>query len=212
MNTLQYIYERRSVRKFKEQAPANEDLKKILEAATYAPSGRNLQNWHFVVVTDREKIQKMAEAVEYKNEKLISKMHSAEKKMGFQNSLSYSTFFRNAPVCILVMTEDYPITALDFMIEAEMDFQEIENLKKSAPGIQGVSAAIENLQLAAATLGYGTCWMTGPNYAAKEILEAISFEKEGYYLVALMPLGIPDDIERPRTRKSLQEVVTFLEE
>lgn len=31
---------------------------KILQAATYAPSAKNRQNWHFVVIEDEDKIRK----------------------------------------------------------------------------------------------------------------------------------------------------------
>jgi len=211
MGNLDYIYKRRSVRKFEREMPPKEDLMEILKAATYAPSGKNLQNWHFVVVKNKEKLNEIAEAISYKNRKLRAQIKDLGEREKFEGSLSYSTFFKNAPVCIFVFASEYPITALNFMKEVGAKEEEIKDLINSAPGIQGVSAAIENLQLAAASLGYGTCWMTGPNYAAKEIVEALEFDKEGFKLVALMPLGIPADIERVRNRKSVLEVTSFIE-
>lgn len=58
MNKLDFIYNRVSVRKYKNEAMPKEDIVEILKAGTYAPSGKNLQNWHFVVVSDVEKIKK----------------------------------------------------------------------------------------------------------------------------------------------------------
>ena len=46
--------------------------------------------------------------------------------------------------------------------------EEIQEVVRTNPGIQSVSAAVENLMLAAADMGYGTCWMTSGNYAARE--------------------------------------------
>ena len=44
MEALDFIYKRHSVRKFKEGDVPNEDIRKIINAATYAPSGKNRQN------------------------------------------------------------------------------------------------------------------------------------------------------------------------
>jgi len=53
MDTLEAIHTRRSIRKF-EDRPVPEDLvRKILAAAMMAPSARNAQPWHFVVIDDR---------------------------------------------------------------------------------------------------------------------------------------------------------------
>ncbi|WP_202710157.1 nitroreductase family protein [Sporosalibacterium faouarense] len=90
--------------------------------------------------------------------------------------------------------------------------EDIKNLIKSSSGIQNISAAMENLLLAAANMGYGGCWMTGPNYAAKEIEKLIGFEKEGYHLATMTPLGIPEDSKPSRPpRKSLDDVLTIID-
>ena len=89
--------------------------------------------------------------------------------------------------------------------------EEIDALNMANPGLQGVSAAIENLMLSAGELGYGTCWMTSPNYAAKEISEYVNFNKEGCYLAALTPLGVPATEGKSPERKPLEEVITVIE-
>jgi len=40
-------------------------LKKLIDAARYAPSARNIQPWEFVVVTDGKKLKKIAEITDY---------------------------------------------------------------------------------------------------------------------------------------------------
>lgn len=54
METLQAILTRRSIRKFINKEIAEEYVIKLLEAAMYAPSARNTQPWHFIVISDRK--------------------------------------------------------------------------------------------------------------------------------------------------------------
>ncbi len=60
--TLETIWARRSVRKYKNEPIPEEDLHLILEAARRAPTGANRQNWRMVVVRGAEMRRKTAEA------------------------------------------------------------------------------------------------------------------------------------------------------
>jgi nitroreductase len=60
--TLETIWARRSVRKYKPDPIPTEHLHLILEAARRAPTGANRQNWRMVVVQDAEMRRKTAEA------------------------------------------------------------------------------------------------------------------------------------------------------
>jgi len=51
-NLFEIIKGRRSVRKFKPDPVPEEELREILEAATWAPSAGNTQEWRFIVVRD----------------------------------------------------------------------------------------------------------------------------------------------------------------
>lgn len=62
MNVYEAIRERRSVRSYRNKPVDKEILIRILEAARMAPSGNNRQAYKFVVVTDREKREKLARA------------------------------------------------------------------------------------------------------------------------------------------------------
>jgi len=53
---------RRSIRKFKEKKLSKNSLGSILDAARYAPSAGNLQNWRFIVVEDEKTKEKIAKA------------------------------------------------------------------------------------------------------------------------------------------------------
>ena len=62
MDTLELMKSRRSIRKYLQEPIEFEKLGKILEAGACAPSAGNLQNWKFVVVTQKELREKLADA------------------------------------------------------------------------------------------------------------------------------------------------------
>ncbi|MFH1222541.1 MAG: nitroreductase family protein [Candidatus Micrarchaeota archaeon] len=65
MEALEAMKTRRSIRKFSGEPVADEDVKKILEAAMFAPSAVNEQPWHFIVVKDRAVLNKIPEVSPY---------------------------------------------------------------------------------------------------------------------------------------------------
>ena len=60
MNTLDAINNRRSIRKYLDKPVEFEKLTVILDAASKAPSAGNLQDWKFILVTDRNMIKQVA--------------------------------------------------------------------------------------------------------------------------------------------------------
>ena len=62
MNTLEAIYKRRSIRKFKNQSIAEQDLNTLLKAAMMAPTARNCQEWEFILIKKRETLEKIMQA------------------------------------------------------------------------------------------------------------------------------------------------------
>jgi len=65
METLKAIFTRRSIRSFTERAVPDPDLQTLLKAAMQAPSARNEQPWHFVLVTKREILDKIPKVHPY---------------------------------------------------------------------------------------------------------------------------------------------------
>jgi len=65
MESLNYILDRRSIRRFKDQKVDNLTIKKILTAAMYAPSAVDRQPWHFVVIDDPKMLLKIMEIHPY---------------------------------------------------------------------------------------------------------------------------------------------------
>ena len=59
--TIEVIKRRRSIRKFKPKQIPDEYLQEILECAILAPNARNQQKWHFIVIQNKETLDKMGE-------------------------------------------------------------------------------------------------------------------------------------------------------
>ena len=73
---------RRSIRRFKDQKIEQEKLELLLEAALRSPSSKGNNPWEFIVVTDRERLDKLS----------VAKAHGA-------------TFLNNAPLAIVVCAD-----------------------------------------------------------------------------------------------------------
>jgi len=70
-----------------------------------------------------------------------------------------------------------------------------------------VGIAFEHVVLAAADLGLGTCWM-GSMYRDAEI-KALLGIPEGLRVVAITPLGVPNETPAPKERKNLNEIASW---
>jgi nitroreductase len=59
MNVFEAIKSRRSIRSFSDKPIEEEKLSRVLEAGRLAPSAKNLQEWKFLIVKDRELKKKL---------------------------------------------------------------------------------------------------------------------------------------------------------
>ncbi len=64
-NLIRTILSRRSIRKYLDKEIRDDDVKTMLEAAMAAPSASNRKPWHFIIVTERERLNRLAEAHPY---------------------------------------------------------------------------------------------------------------------------------------------------
>ncbi len=65
MGKIDYILDRRSIRRFTDQKIDREQILTLLTAAMYAPSAVNMQPWHFVVIDDPTMMQTIMEIHPY---------------------------------------------------------------------------------------------------------------------------------------------------
>jgi nitroreductase len=60
-----FLVRLRAIRSYQNRPLAREDLDAILDAARWTGSSKNRQNWSFVVVTDRDRLEELAEAGDF---------------------------------------------------------------------------------------------------------------------------------------------------
>lgn len=65
MDILSGIKKRRSIREYKDKAVPRTAIKKIVDAARFAPTARNEQPWEFVAVTDKELLKRIASITDH---------------------------------------------------------------------------------------------------------------------------------------------------
>lgn len=164
--TLKIILNRRSVRKYKEEQIKDEELDTILEAGKFAPSAMNQQSWHFTVVQNKEMLEKLNKA--FKDVFLKSGDPRFE---AMAKAANFSPFY-NAPTYIIVSGDE----------------------KAIAPHNDG-TLALENMFLAAHSLGIGSCWINAIKHLfSAEESDALKKElgiPEGYVAVASGSFGYP---------------------
>ncbi len=217
MKLRDIINSRQSIRKYTNQDVSQEDLMTILESARLAPSGKNCQNWHYLVVRDERLKEKIKDTIINKTESIAEKMDlkDPEKGLRFRKfAKNFTLFSMKAPVLILVFATVYKPSGYYEYVFADYPQEEIDKLFIRNPGMQNIGAAVENMTLTAVDLGYGSCWLTSQNYAADEIeallKEEIAFEKEGYFLACMLSIGVPEKGARSPGRKNLDEICTFV--
>jgi nitroreductase len=62
---LEFLKGRRSIRAFQKEEIKEEHLKMILEAGRWTPSASNRQPWEFIIIKDKEILQKVSEIAIY---------------------------------------------------------------------------------------------------------------------------------------------------
>jgi len=160
MDTLTCIRTRREIRDYLDKPIEEKHLQQILEAGRLAPSSKNSQPWHFVVIRNKDTLKKISDLTP-------TGQHIAQ-----------------APLAIAVLMDGAKL-----------------------PEIDG-SRAMQNMVLAAWSLGIGSCWVT--NFyedGVKELLEAPQRMK----LVTVMPFGYPIEprTNRRKIRKPMDEILHY---
>jgi len=105
------IKQRRTVRDFSDKPVSKEVIENCIRSAGTAPSGANLQPWHFVVVSD-SKIKKQIRIAAEKEEKEFYK-HRAPKEwleaLAHLGTDEHKPFLEKAPHLIAIFSKSYNI-------------------------------------------------------------------------------------------------------
>lgn len=127
---LKNIMARRSVRAYTNRQISEEDLNTILSAAVNAPSGMNLQTWHFTAIQNADVLKRLNEAIKG------AFSRSAEPRLQERGRSETYCCYYHAPTLIIASNEPTQWWA-------PMD----------------CACALENIFLAAFSLGIGSCWI-----------------------------------------------------
>jgi nitroreductase len=158
--SLDFIFKRRSVRKYSNQGIPAQMLSDLLEAGMAAPSARATDPWHFIVITERETLNRMTTALP--NGKMLL----------------------TAPAAIVVCGD------INKALEGFESYM-----------LQDVSAAVENILLAATALGLGSCWLgIHPRRNRMDGIRTLFNLPEHIIPVAGIALGWPETSSESRTR------------
>ena len=199
MNVSEAIRKRRSIRKFKPDPIPEEKIRLLLESARLAPSGTNTQPWRFIVVKDDDTKRELQEAAH--NQRHI----------------------KSAPVIIVCCADlkafkEFP-ERVDELIESGalpertrevfipylskgMDTVTKDALMIAAAA--NVAIAVEHIVLQAVEIGLGTCWVRW--YEDNKIKEILDIPKH-VEVMALLPVGVPDEEPSQRPRQELNKIV-----
>ena len=195
--TLRSIRDRRSVRLFTEQPVSEEDLTVILEAANKAPSAHNQQSWRFVILRN-EKKHALAELVTGRATD-FPRPSCILLRMASRSIIS-------APVVIAVANTGELIRHGSELFqvdqEAARDFFRTMEIQSSA-------AAVENLLLAATSLGLGSVWLGILFLMKKDVLTFLG-EPEGEFM-AVIPVGYPVKATEGPKKRPLETIVRRLD-
>lgn len=210
MDIFETINTRKTIRKYKSDIPLMEDIRKIIDSARLAPSATNSQNWEFIVIKNKNILEKMKNAVEAEYDKLSKLYNKEEFTEKINHYKSYSTFFVNAPITIAIVETKRTSYITEVMKELNFEPEKLKYMRPDS-SLLSMGAAIENMSLAAHALGYGTCWMVAPIIATQEFSQILNLDKDSH-VISLLPIGLPyrDDYKSP-DKKTLEDVMRIID-
>ena len=189
MDLFEAMRTQRSVRNYTDRDVSEEDVDRILEAASWAPNAGNRQLWEFIVVRDEETKQALAE-IYRESFDILGKLISPDPpspdprthpRTMMKWSRTLADTLETVPVLIVI---GYDRALSPFTAEGSIKAFADETV------YTGVMPAVQNLMLAARALGLGTCLTTAANVLEGKAKLALGVPQH-IQLVALLPLGYP---------------------
>ncbi len=194
ITVLEAINSLRSVRQFKQDPVPRKVIESILEAASKAASGSNTQPWHFIVVEDPRVKAKLAKPM---LEKWMMRLSSS--KMSPRMKMVY-----DEATDMLTNTEKVPA-----IIYCCLDVDRIG--KGEEVRYASIFPAVQNLMLAAHSLGLGTCLTihgSTPTRGEPEVKKILGIP-ENIKIACLVYLGYPLRKHTAPHRKPIENVTHY---
>lgn len=191
---------RRSVRAFQDRPVPREALEAMLEAARWAPSPHGRQPWRFAVLTQPESKARLAEAMGEEWQRTLAMDEQPPEVIALRLAKSRERI-RTAPALILACLyldelDHYP----------DPDRQRAEEVM----AIQSLGAAIQNMLLAAYTMGLDTGWMCAPLFSPDTARAALDLDPS---LIphALIPVGYIAREPKRRPHRPISDLIVRFE-
>ena len=187
MDAIKAIMTRRSTRRFKDK-PVEEDLlKEIIEAGRYAPSGGNSQTNHFIVITIKKILDRLAGMVQdtFSKMEVYEGMYKSMANSITQSKTGRYIFHYNTP-CLIV----------------------VANKKDYGNNFADVACALENMMIYANAKDLGSCWINQLRWLNEDDMLLKLFHsfgmKEDERIYGALALGYPDSEDGLPERKTIE--------
>jgi len=200
LEVLEAIRKRRSIRKFKDTQLSEERVRRLIEAARLAPSGSNVQPWRFIIVKDKELKSKLRKASF--NQEFVESAAVVIVCCG--DLLSWKRTRKQVQGVLRRGDIKLGDDAEKELMERNIRAASAEMHERIPTTILNVAIAIEHIVLEAVELGLGSCWVR--LFDEKKIKELLDLP-DHLYVVALLPIGVPDEAPDPRPRLSSSAVI-----
>jgi len=193
--TMRTIEARRSTRTFASRDIHEDDIISILKAANQAPSAHNKQSWRFIVIRGARK-QALASLVSERAGQ-FGKPSSTLLRMAARSISS-------APVVVAVVNTGELVKHGTRSFEGVAD---ISGLFRTME-IQSSAAAVQNMLLAAASLGLASVWLGILCLITEDLLMLLGVH-EGEFM-AVVPIGYAQRKSAAPRKKPLENIVSYL--
>ena len=198
MEVMQAIRGRRSIRRYDDRPVPQEIIDELLEAARLAPSTSNLQTWRFKVITDASTRKSLREAAF--NQRFVEAA-----PVVIVACADFNAFGDRATRTMELLRTRSVRVSLPMLLRTLRSGKAEDLEERNLTGaIINVSIAVENIVLAAVSLGLGTCWVRA--FQPERVSEILSLPPECPPLF-LLPLGYPAEDPEARSRKPLDEIL-----
>jgi len=195
---LDFIKSRRSIRNFKKTIIPIEDIQRAIEAACFAPSNGNYQPWKFIYIKDESVKERLGKMVIEKVDLISKKIERDDWENEIRQYSRYFSFFIDAPAIIIALYKMAPSALRKILKDTEINQTHSE--------LASVSAAIQNMLLMFHSMGYGSCWMTGPLLIAKKEMEEFLEIKRPFEITALISFGVPEEMKNAPRRREINKI------
>jgi len=180
----------RAVRKLRPDPIPDDVLKRVLEAATWAPTGGNRQPWRIVLVKERAKKQRLGELYSRSWKAYVGHYHAAIPASVPQDVRERTLRTLKAGDYLAEHFGDAPAVAVFCFNPNNMAITDSKQKRPSVVGGGSVYTAVENLLLAARAEGLGCVLTTLLCESEPEVRELLSIP-DPWYTAAAVPIGYP---------------------